>query len=140
MLWGDLVVHRGAGDGSPITLRSARLVDPVGPVRLQTAYVAGPARTFERIFAWDEGDFEANSELRPRRDWHPLAGYQLPRSLGPYGSIELVLRLAPPGRGQLRIGGVRLSYRSGGETRELTLPNRLAACAPPPCRPPEARG
>jgi hypothetical protein len=137
IVWGNFVVH-AAGD-DPVELRSVELLGASAGMRIQRAQVADASRPQSRVLVFGARDFARLPNYAAwRKSLHPLAGYEVRPGAR---DDELVLYLAPLGRGSFQVGGgVRLRYRVGGDEGGIVLPNQLGVCAPPPCRPPRPKG
>jgi hypothetical protein len=158
ILWGNFIVWPATDRTAE--LRGVALRGATGGLRIRRALVATGRRPQERLLAAGREDFLNGF---PVRDWQasfrPLRGHEVKPMDGPWDpefgsdrgtrrttdgvfeSTEIVLELAPPGRGRFRVAdGIRLRYTVDGDERHIDLPNQLMVCAPKPCKTPRPVG
>lgn len=76
--------------------------------------------------------FGGPEQLYPARTVKPIAGFELPTfksPLGRDGAMIIFTAPVPSAPGGLKLDGVRIAYRSGGEARMLKVTHTLLVCA-----------
>lgn len=143
---GDLIgygVPMAWNDGDePVTLESARLINPTSGMQVVHTYASPPDRKKNGIAyseTWPSDEF---SDLRP------VAGLSVPPRSTPAGEkgVMIVFALKLPDRaGDFQHDGVEVAYRAGGKDYVTTIRTSMRVCVVPesedlqgPCDSPDA--